>query len=599
MLNVFARPAWACAFMAAILVPAFALGLEGPQAAAENGVSKGSGNTAARVLSDSDVQTYKKMFKLQRDMKRDAVVRLISKLDDKKILMGHLVAERLLHPRTRVPYDDLAYWLSRYHDHPQAWQIWRLANSRKPSGQTHRRPSINSVLTMAQYGSAEPAYQGGDRAAPSKARNEKLRELRRYRVRGAYSKSVTELKKKSVRKLLGGDTHMNVSLRLAQQMLNEGEFKNAVELAEHIEEVSPIDHPKALWIQGLAHYQMGSYETAGGIFREMTMNVSSKRSSYYTRSAYWAGRAYERLGRRSMAQVFFGMAAQSPLSFYGLLAHEELGTKPLLNWQKPYLNPDHEDKIFADEGIRRAIALTQIGEHEMAQHELKAAYSRIPYGYDESLLALALDLRLPAVSITLARNLLERGETYLAGLYPEPIWAPREGFLVDRALLFAIARQESAFVPNARSSAGARGLMQLMPATAKHIRDIQRKQRFSTHQLYEPAISLQLGQDYLMYLDKELSGNLLKMLAAYNAGPHNVGKWDDRGITEHDPVLFIERIPFSETRNYVKHVMANLWMYRQFGYGQSPTMANLANDIWPERSKAYAQLKLDKPEKLQ
>lgn len=603
MKGIFVKPLAACAVFTLVfttgMLASGGINTATAQEATPADVIKGSAPRYPQVLTDRDVKTYKEMFRLQRNLRRDDVVDLISELDDKNILMGHLIAERLLHPRTKVPYSDLKRWLSRYHDHPQAWRIWRLANSRKPKGQNHRHPSINGVLSIAQYASPEPSYQGGDRVAPSRKRTQKLRELRRYRVTGQYEKSISELKKKSVQNLLGADTHMNVSLRVAQQMLNEGEFKNAIELAEHIEEVSPIDHPRALWIQGLAHYQMQNFEKAGGVFRKMTMNVSTKRSNYYTRSAYWAGRAYERLGRRSMAQVFYGMAAQAPLSFYGLLAHEELGTPPLLNWQKPYLNPEHKDNIFSDKGIRRAIALVQIGEHEMAQLEFKAAYSRIPYGYDESLLALALELKLPAVSMTLARNLQERGQTYLVGLLPDAVWAPLSGFRLDKSLLYAIARQESAFMPKARSSAGARGLMQLMPGTAKHIRDIQKKRRFSTYQLYDPAVSMELGQDYLEYLDKELSGNMLKMLAAYNAGPHNVAKWDDRGITEHDPVLFIERIPFSETRKYVKVVMANLWLYRQYHYGQSPTMAYLADDIWPERAKAYAQLQNTKPEKVQ
>ena len=560
---------------------------------------KGLQEAPPQILSENDVKVYQEMFSLQRQLKRTQVVRLISQLDDKNILMGHLIAERLLHSRTKALYSDLQTWLSRYHDHPQAWRIWRLANSRQPKGQSHRKPSTNGLLSMAQYSNPDGEIETERDARPSRKRTSKLRELQRYRTSGQYNKSSAELQKKAVRNLLGEKTHTNVSLRLAQQMLNEGVFEEAIKLAEHIENVSSLMNPQALWIQGLAFYQLQEFEKAGGMFRKMSMNLTSKRSRYYTRSAFWAGRSYEKLGRRSMAQVFYGMAAQSPYSFYGLLAHEKLGTPPLLNWQEPYFNPEQRNDIFSDQGIKRAIALSQIGEHEMAQLEIKAAYSRIPYGYDESLLALALKLKLPSVALTLAQNLREQGQTYLVGLYPDAVWAPLSGFRLDKSLLYAIARQESAFMPSVRSSAGARGLMQIMPGTAKHIRDIQRRQRFSTGQLYDPAVSMELGQDYLEHLDETFSGNLLKMLAAYNAGPKNIEEWEERGITSHDPVMFIERIPFSETRKYVKVVMANLWLYRQYHYGQSPTMAFLAKDIWPERSKAYAQLQNTKPKKIQ
>ena len=570
-----------------IICGCIALGLQSNPAFAVTEVVSG----IPASLSAKDVQTYKKMFTYQRALKRKDAAAEIKNLSNKKLLMGHVVAARLLHPKTRSSYQDLKTWLARYHDHPQAWQIYKLAKKRAPKGAGLRKPSISRGASIAQYGDVDALHTPTSRAKPSAQRTKKLKELRKYRQRKQYTRAVKQLNRPYVKRLLGAETYFNVGLRLAQQMLNEGVFDKAISLVDQLIKIADFKHPKALWVKGLAYYQKGYFDLAGGSFREMVETLSTKRSRYYTKATYWAGRSYDKLGRRSMAKVFYTMAAQQPLSFYGMLASEKLGKKPDLDWKAPAIQEKHKKKIFADVGIRRAVALAQIGEHEMAQREFKAAYRRLPYGYDESLLAVALGLRLPSVAMTLARNLWERGQIYLAGLYPEPVWRPLQGFKVDRALLFSIARQESAFIPSVRSRAGARGLMQLMPATAKHIRDIQRRKRFSREELYTPAVSLQLGQDYLLKLDNDLDSNLIEMIAAYNAGPHNVQKWRKRGLNNHDPVLFIEKIPFSETRKYVKVVLANLWFYREKMYEQAPTRNIIIADEWPRRSVVYAALK--------
>jgi len=543
-----------------------------------------------KVLSDNDVNIYRKMFALQRKLDRDGVVALIPKLDDKEILMGHLVAERILHPRTKTPYADMQDWLSKYNDHPQSRTIYRLANRRAADGATHDRPAIGRVSSIAKYSDPDEELNSmkssGRSAKASRARTQKLRQLGSYRKQRYYNAAIAEYMKPATRKLLGEDTYNNVTLRLAQQLLNEGFFPRATKLAQHVFDTSERKQPDALWIIGFAAYQDGDLERAAATFRQMAYTVPQQ-STQYARAAFWAAYSYDQLKRASMARVFYNMAAQQPLSYYGMLAHQRMNESLPFTWDKPNTDPNHMVELLKDQGVRRTIALVQIGEHDLAQDELKSSYSRIPYGMDESLLAFALELQLPAVSLTLARNLHERNQTYLVGLFPEPHWMPQEGYKVDKALLFSIIRQESAFSPDVKSYAGARGLMQIMPNTARHIRDMQRKQRFATNDLYKPSINMSLGQDYVEHLAEVFDGNLIKMIAAYNAGPGNVNKWKEKGLHQEEPLIFVERIPFEETRKYVMAVLSNLWIYRTHEYGVSPSLASMAKGVWPTGDKTY------------
>ena len=159
-----------------------------------------------------------------------------------------------------------------------------------------------------------------------------------------------------------------------------------------------------------------------------------------------------------------------------------------------------------------------------------------------------------------SRHYRRSGKLVDVALYPLPDWMPTDGFRLDRALVYAVMRQESAFNPRARSSAGARGLMQLMPATAAFIANDRSLRRRHVDRLYAPSLNMALGQKFLRYLlgRSAIQGNLFFAVAAYNAGEGNLAKWKLRD----DPLLFIETIHLYETRGYVERVLYNLWAYR-------------------------------------
>ena len=151
-----------------------------------------------------------------------------------------------------------------------------------------------------------------------------------------------------------------------------------------------------------------------------------------------------------------------------------------------------------------------------------------------------------------------------SGLYPIPPWRPAAGFEIDRALIYAIIRQESRFNPRAESRDGAQGLMQILPSTANYVVRQRRFQGRGRRKLLEPAVNMDIGQRYIAYLLKQegVEGDLFRLAVAYNGGPGNLLKWLRQMGRMDDPLLFIESIPSLETRHFIERVIANLWIYR-------------------------------------
>jgi len=157
-----------------------------------------------------------------------------------------------------------------------------------------------------------------------------------------------------------------------------------------------------------------------------------------------------------------------------------------------------------------------------------------------------------------------------------PVLHPRGGFLLDPALVYAVARVEANFDPAASSGAGAHGLMQLMPVAARAV-----SAPGATARLHDPATNLQLGQKYLAYLARpDMAGDdLLRVLASYNSGPAAAQRWKlDAG---GDPVLFLELIPADETRGFVQRTLGFMWAYAARLGRPAPSLQAMAAGAWP------------------
>ena len=206
-----------------------------------------------------------------------------------------------------------------------------------------------------------------------------------------------------------------------------------------------------------------------------------------------------------------------------------------------------------------------------------------PHDMQMALLALAEKAHMASLSLQLAGVVTnDKGKLFDAAFYPVPAWQPTNGFKVDRALMYALIRHESQFDPDAVSSQGACGLMQIMPETARLIDNNNTNSRHCADRLFEPAVNMELGQKYVRVLSDEpaIGNNLLLLLAAYNGGPGNLNRWLDNADLK-DPLFFIESLPIRETRDYVQQVLLHYWMYRARLAEPETSVAQLARGEWP------------------
>jgi soluble lytic murein transglycosylase-like protein len=313
--------------------------------------------------------------------------------------------------------------------------------------------------------------------------------------------------------------------------------------------------------------------------------VAARASDVDLRAAalYWASRADMVCGRPDKVQARLQSAAQFSESFYGQLSRQALLIK---DKGKPSTQVVAADWARLDKrpNIRVAAALAEIGETDLADSVVRQQARIGDPSEFGSLVRVAEALSLPATTVWLAHNCPQGIVATAEARYPTPNWTPSSGWRVDKALVYAHTLEESGFRNKVVSPAGAYGLMQIMPAAAT---DYSREQGLSLDKgaLTKPATNMDIGQRHLERLRDMagVTGGLLpKVIAAYNAGPRPVGDWNAIVRDGGDPLLYIESIPYWETRGYVTTVLRNYWMYEaQGGRKASVSRSALAQGMWP------------------
>jgi soluble lytic murein transglycosylase len=284
------------------------------------------------------------------------------------------------------------------------------------------------------------------------------------------------------------------------------------------------------------------------------------------RGGYWAGRAAQELGYRELAASWYAGAAQHLTTYYGQLAAAQIGAdgkSAVLEDPRPTAQEtgafDQKELVRIVRGLADAEAADFAKPFMLKLSDL----AKTP-GEHALIAVLSGEISRPDLAVTVARRASYAGVTLLALGYPlTPI---PTGGSAEGPLVLAIARQESGFDQNAVSSAGARGMLQLMPATAKRVaKDLQIP--FSQQRLLgDPQYNLTLGRAYLEEMLDHYGGSYVLAVAAYNAGPARVSQWEhdmgDPRAKEVDVIDWVEGIPFRETRSYVQRVLENLQVYR-------------------------------------
>ncbi|HEV2517390.1 MAG TPA: lytic transglycosylase domain-containing protein [Devosia sp.] len=352
---------------------------------------------------------------------------------------------------------------------------------------------------------------------------------------------------------------------LARQLLALGEVKRAYRAADGYRE-----GPDGRLVE--AHFHAGwialaflkDAEAAASHFEEMTKHSTLPDS--VTQANYWLGRARQALGDESGAAEAFSNAAAFGTIYYGQLARSALG-KPSTELRDMPSWKEAEAGFEAREPVRAVKLLAENGHKELAIPLLRSFADGFTDGADLLLSArLAQSLDAHHLAIAIADTAEKRG------IPLDPFNFPKDGLpstklaSMDHAAIYAITRQESRFQVDAISSAGARGLMQLMPATAKETAGKLGVKYSASRLTSDGAYNALLGSTYLKAQLERFDGSLLLAAAAYNAGAGNARKWmntfGDPRSEAIDPVVWVELIPVQETRTYVKRVLGNYLVYR-------------------------------------
>lgn len=540
-----------------------------------------------RVLSAADVLRYRQIFSLQeagRWTEADALIRQL----EKDLLMGHVLFQRYMHPTAyRSKFSELAAWLEEYGDHPGAKRIYRLAERRRP----HANAAITEPVAGYLNGHGEDILNP-QRPLPSlklqrsqkrivQELKTKIRDLIR---RGGPTAAARVLARRELKDWLTDAEWDSLRSSIGRSYFAVGKDRKALELAGRSARRSGDLLPGSHWVAGLAAWRLNDLDAAKEHFTYLA--EADVRDDYLRAGgAYWAARVNAKAKEPLATDRMLRIAAEYPRTIYGLLARRSLGMEIGFDWDNIRLLGGDVQLLKRAPGAMRATALSEVERFDLAEKELRKLYPQSGRGLRRALLSLADQLDLPALQIRIAsRMAIADGRYHIDGLYPAPRWPLDDAIDVDRALIYALVRRESWFDPRAKSNRGARGLMQLMPRTATYIADSKQFRGDGADALYEPEVNLALGQKYVRYLldRREIGGNLLYALAAYNSGPGNLRKWLKEVRHGEDPLLFIESLPVLETRLFIRQVLTNLWIYRDQLSQQAPTLDALAAGRWPK-----------------
>ncbi len=352
---------------------------------------------------------------------------------------------------------------------------------------------------------------------------------------------------------------------LVRALLRDGKPKTAYKVAarHHLSEGS--DYADLEFLSGwIALRFLNDPATALKHFRHLEGAVSTPISS--ARAHYWQGRALQAAGDKAGAVEAYRQAAAHQTAYYGLMAAETLGLnldESLLSDKRP---PDWQGARFTRSSVfAAAVLLEKSGDRTLSKRFFVHLTESLDPTEIAQLSQFALEIDEPHLALVIAKQAAEQGLILPRAYYPIPSFVPGDGLSVSRALALAISRRESEFDPAARSAADARGLMQVLPSTAKLVAP-RVGLVYDGGSLNDPAYNVRIGTGYLAQLVEQFGPSVALVASGYNAGPGRPKKWiaafGDPRDPKVDVVDWVEMIPFTETRTYVMRVTESLVIYR-------------------------------------
>ena len=522
------------AILASTLVLAFCAATTAATAETPYGstAEAGAGSGRPTALSSADRISYTTAFDALRRGDIETA-RTAARQAQDRVLLGQVEFESLFHPDHVATYEELTAWLETYSDLPCADRVYTLALRRRPDG------------------APEPVRPGG--------------------VLGRTWNSLVSA--------VSGDGGVTDSAKAARVAYNNDDLTGASALGRQIGD---------WWTVGLAEWRLGQFHESFAAF-ERVANDPTEDAWVRAGAAFWTARAAAQSGRQDRVTDYLRLSAQWPATFYGQIALRQLGEEPTIEnmGPRPYeaeprlrraayvpqsaaVEPTAlEAFVQSDARAKRTVAFYEVGRNADAETELRSGLRTAVGDAAKMWTALARAI-LPVNNGDATRIDATR--------YPMPDLAPEGGFVIERALVYALARKETDFNPNARSSVGAYGLMQVMPTTAAEMTG-DRTFVSDPTKLLVPAVNMRLGQAYIskMLALPAFQGDLLRAVASYNAGPGPMLAAVRKLGADADPLLLIETIDVPQARDYVEKVMASYWIYQRLFGGPLKTLDAVAS----------------------
>ena len=377
----------------------------------------------------------------------------------------------------------------------------------------------------------------------------------------------------------------NERLALYQSAVDRGNYAVAYELVREHGQVSGARLARAEWLAGWTalHFlsqPQQAFEHFENLYRQSTTPIS------IARGAYWAGYAKSLLGSREEAESWYGRAARYPTAFYGQLALARMASADLPLPVERKISAadsaafDRRDLVLAIRALAQIEGRTDKSGGERTGIFLRRLLEVAESATDHALTGrLALELGYPTIAVRSAKQVLEEVVLVETG-YPVVRYIGKDG--PEPALVHSLIRQESEFNPEVVSPAGARGLMQLMPATAQQVSTKLGVKYTQARLTGDPDFNVSLGSTYLQEMLSRFNGSYVLAIAAYNAGPGRVRQWleqlGDPRAEGVNVIEWVEMIPFYETQNYVQRVLEGLQIYRQRLDGKKSQL-NILKDL--------------------
>lgn len=567
-----------------LLTAALALAGMAPAARAAAGDAL-LGVSAIATLDDDSAARYRAIFDQLDGKKWVDAKAAIAALDESDSMRPYLLARLYLAKDSpRVELFDLLDLINKAPYLPQADQLSKLAAKRGAQG----LPDGSATRKLVWTGGSP------QRRTLGAVKNDMVADAIRGQVTArivANDPAGAEAQLSGAEFALTPAGYTELQHRIGWSYFIMGDTKNARRMASRALEGGAGEWvASAWWTIGLSAWREQDWSAAASAFYKAAneANDGDMRSGGY----FWSARAVIADKHPERATSLLKAAARETETFYGLLARETLGMPVQESLRRDAVTPTDWVQLKTLPNARNAVIMKGLGRVGDADQALRREAELSGNNNYAALVHLASELSLPTTQLWLAQRSTNGQKVAAYARFPSPDWTPANGWQVDKALVYAHALQETRFQTDARSTADARGLLQVVPGTGRELAS-QAGMNFTVEQLYDPTYNLALGQLYMKKLAAmpATQGLLVKVVAAYNAGPSPVDRWNTQVRDNGDPLLFIESVPYYETRAYLNAVLRNYFVYQMEQQGSSPVLKAMAQGMWtrfPDGKKTEA-----------